>query len=656
MLSNQNIRYWRIALILTVYSVILAASFFSAYLLRYEFSLPQSELKQIPIYLLCIIPLELSVLLCIGQCAGLLSYFSIPDIRRLFYGLAMPSLLLLFFWQYDTVRWLPPRSVLVANFVLAFGGLCASRLCFRVARERYSTPHGKPHCRCRRIGIIGAGHVGASLARDLISKPGLGMQPVVFFDDDSSKWQLRVHNIPVVGAPEDLNNCRNLQLDEIVIAMPSAPAKRIKEIVKVLHESNRKFTTVPSLDQLAAGRVSVSQLRPVEIEDLLGREPVTLERENIANYLAGRVVMVTGAGGSIGSELCRQVAQFRPERLILVDQSEVQLFQIEQELIELGHEKITHPLVGDVVDESRMRQIFSETRPQVIIHAAAHKHVPMMENQPSEAIKNNTLGTVQIAQLALEFEVERFVMISTDKAVNPTSVMGATKRLAELFIQGLSASEPNRTRFMAVRFGNVLGSSGSVIPTFKRQIAAGGPVKVTHPQMTRYFMTIPEAVSLVLQSGALGSGGEIFVLDMGNPVKIADLAKQLIELSGLKVGEDIDIQYVGMRPGEKLFEELQHGAENLAPTNHPKILRFISEPLPLKRILNSLKGLQSCLYEVRPDELKLMIKALVPEYHPFLAAPGEGKPAVENVFLKWGKFEIDPPRLRPISELVETSV
>lgn len=644
--AGRNIRYWRIALILAVYSVVLAGSFFLAYLLRFEFSVPSSHLRQLPVYLLSIIPLELIVLLCIGQCAGLLSYFSVPDIRRLFYGLAVPSILLLFFWQFDRVRWLPPRSVLVANFVLAFGGLCASRLCFRVARERYATPHGRPHSYCRRIAIIGAGHVGASLARDLISKPGLGMQPVAFFDDDQGKWRLRVHNVPVIGAPELLGSDLNLHLDEVVIAMPSASAKRIKEIVKLLHESNRKFTTVPSLDQLAAGRVSVSQLRPIEIEDLLGRQPVRLERGNIQKYLTGKIVMITGAGGSIGSELCRQVAQFIPERILLVDQSEVQLFQIEQELIELGHQKMIHPLVGDIVDAERMRQIFRQHLPQVIIHAAAHKHVPMMENQPSEAIKNNTLGTVQLAQLASEFEVERFVMISTDKAINPTSVMGVTKRLAELFMQSLSASVPNRTRFMAVRFGNVLGSSGSVIPTFKRQIAMGGPVKVTHPQMTRYFMTIPEAVSLVLQSGALGSGGEIFVLDMGSPVKIADLARQLIELSGFKPGEDIDIQFVGMRPGEKLFEELQHNAENLAPTNHPKILRFISDPLPLKRILVALKGLQSSLHVVRPDELKLMIQAIVPEYRPFLQAAGEGGPDVEKLFVNWGKTQEEPIRPR----------
>lgn len=635
MFSNQNIRYWRIFLILAVYSAVLTGSFLLAYLLRFDFSVPASEMKRVPNFLFWIVPAQLIALLCLGQCAGLLSYFSIPDIRRLFYGLAIPSLLLLALWQYDSVHYFPPRSVLLGNFVLAFGGLCASRLCFRIARERYATTNTPTVCGCRRVGIIGAGYVGASLVRDLISKKKLGMQPVAFFDDDPGKWRLRVHNIPVLGAPEILSNDLKLQLDEIVIAMPSAPAKRIKEIVKLLQHSHRKFTTVPSLDQLAAGLVSVSQLRPIEIEDLLGREPVQLERENIEHYLQHRVVMVTGAGGSIGGELCRQVAQFHPERILLVDQSEVQLFQIEQEMIELGHGENIQPLVGDVLDQNRMRQIFQQTNPEVIFHAAAHKHVPMMESQPAEAIKNNTIGTAQLARLSLEFGVDRFVMISTDKAINPTSVMGVTKRLAELFVQALHANEPGHTRFMAVRFGNVLGSSGSVIPTFKKQIAAGGPVKVTHPQMTRYFMTIPEAVSLVLQSGALGSGGEIFVLDMGSPVKIADLAKQLIQLSGFKLGEDIDIQYVGTRPGEKLFEELQHGAENLAPTDHPKILRFISEPMPLARIQDALRGLQSCLHQLQSNELKLMLKSIVPEYSPFLEGSSEPAPKPDKFFPSW---------------------
>jgi FlaA1/EpsC-like NDP-sugar epimerase len=388
--------------------------------------------------------------------------------------------------------------------------------------------------------------------------------------------------------------------------------------VKLLQKAHLKFETVPALDQLATGRVKVSQLRTVEIQDLLGRDPVLLETENITEILKGKVVMVTGAGGSIGSELCRQIASFTPQRLLMVEQSEVQIFQIEQELIEKGYSGIILPLVADITDEARMRYIFSRFSPSVIFHAAAHKHVSMMESQPSEAIKNNTFGTALMARLALEHNTNRFVLISTDKAINPTNVMGASKRLAEIFLQALANSNGGNTKFMAVRFGNVLGSSGSVIPIFKAQIAAGGPVKVTHPEVTRYFMTIPEAAGLVLQSASQGSGGEIFVLDMGAPVKIVDLARQLIELSGLKPDEDIEIEFVGLRPGEKLFEELSHKGENITPTNHPKIMRFVTEPQRLQEVEAVLEGLKSELHQAEPDLLKMLLKSAVPEYQPYL--------------------------------------
>jgi FlaA1/EpsC-like NDP-sugar epimerase len=393
-------------------------------------------------------------------------------------------------------------------------------------------------------------------------------------------------------------------------------------LVKIIQKSRLKFTTVPSLDQLATGKV-LSQLREVNIEDLLGRETVELEKHTIRGYLENRVVMVTGAGGSIGQELCRQIADFQPLQILLVEQCEVQLFQIEQELIELGHGPIIQPLIADILDRPRMEQIFNQFCPSVVFHAAAHKHVPMMERQPVEAIKNNTLGSAQLAEMASEHGIERFVMISTDKAINPTNVMGATKRLAELFVQALQNSGSNCTKFMAVRFGNVLGSSGSVIPTFKRQIAAGGPVKVTHPEVTRFFMTIPEAVGLVLQSGAQGLGGEIFILDMGQPIKVADLARQLIELSGLRPDEDIAIQYVGLRPGEKLYEELRHHAEDLAPTQHPKILRLQSEPLSFEKIQKRLRELQGCLHTLPANELKILLKQEIPEYQPQLSLPVE---------------------------------
>ncbi|MFO1496818.1 MAG: nucleoside-diphosphate sugar epimerase/dehydratase [Verrucomicrobiota bacterium] len=552
------------------------------------------------------------------QFAGLLSYFSVPDLRRIFYSTGL-STALLFLAYYSGFLRVAPRGVLLIDFMLAFTGLSLVRLGFRLVREQYLTPQSGSQRRARRVGIIGAGDVGASLARDLMARRGLGLVPIAFFDDDRSKWRSRVHDIPVVGPPESLLDQKlNLELEEAIIAMPSAPAKRIGDVIKILQKARLKFETVPSVDQLATGKVKVSQLRSVEIQDLLGRKPVELDTKNIGATLSRRVVMVTGAGGSIGSELARQIATFSPQRLLLVDQSEVQLFPIEQELIESGYGGQILPLVADILDAPRMRYILKRFVPEVIFHAAAHKHVPMMESQPSEAIKNNTLGTAQLAEMALEFGVDRFVLISTDKAINPTNVMGVTKRLAEIFVQALYAHSPNRTKFMAVRFGNVLGSSGSVIPIFNRQIAAGGPVKVTHADVTRYFMTIPEASGLVLQSAAQGSGGEIFVLDMGQPVKIVDLARQLIELSGLKPDEDIEIEFVGLRPGEKLFEELSYKGENITPTNHPKIMRFVTQPAAIDEVRQQLQDLASRLHEIEPNQLKTLLKKIVPEYQPYL--------------------------------------
>lgn len=617
--KNRFKQVGRIIVLLVCYITVLGLARYLSYQLRFDFRVPEDFQEQLYKHWAWVIALKLLFLWLFGQFSGLLSYFSVPDLRRLFFATALSSLALLVVRYTNFEFFRPPRGVILMDFVLSITSLALLRLSFRVARERYFSPKGRSSKRMRRVGIFGAGDVGANLARDLLTKRGLGMIPVAFFDDDPGKWRSRVHDIPVVGTPEQIANARlNLQLEEVIIAMPTAPAKRIGELVKLLQQARLKFETVPSLDQLATGQVKVSQLREVEIQDLLGRDPVELETENIRALLQNKVVMVTGAGGSIGSELCRQIASFNPQRLLLVEQSEVQIFQIEQELIERGFGGIVLPLVADILDEARITYILNRFKPAVIFHAAAHKHVPMMESQPSEAIKNNSIGTAQLARMAMRHDVERFVLISTDKAINPTNVMGATKRLAEIYLQALFAACPTRTKLMAVRFGNVLGSSGSVIPIFKKQIAMGGPVKVTHPDVTRYFMTIPEAAGLVLQAATQGSGGEIFVLDMGKPVKIADLARQLIELSGLRPEEDIEIEFVGLRPGEKLFEELSHTGENITPTNHVKIMRFVSHAQDLKEVEALFTELHARLHETEPDELKLLLRRGVPEYQPYL--------------------------------------
>lgn len=608
----------RAGFLLVIYTVILYASWWLAHELRFDFDIWPEFKETLHAYWPFVIVAKLFLLYLFGQFAGLLSYFSVPDLRRIFCSTALSTAALFLVYYSGPVKF-APRGVLLIDFILSFTGLAVVRLGFRLLRERIVSPQSRSFQRARRVGIIGAGDVGASLARDLVSRRGLGLVPVAFFDDDKKIWRSRVHDIPVVGPPEALLDQKlNLELEEAIIAMPSAPAKRIGEVVKILQKARLKFETVPSVDQLATGKVKVSQLRSVEIQDLLGRKPVELDVNNITSILKGRVILVTGAGGSIGSELCRQIASFNPQRLLLVEQSEVQLFPIEQELNEAGYAGQILPLVADILDGSRMQYLFKRFRPEVVFHAAAHKHVPMMESQPSEAIKNNSLGTARLAELALEFEADRFVLISTDKAINPTNVMGASKRLAEIFVQSLFAEHPDQTKFMAVRFGNVLGSSGSVIPIFNKQIAAGGPVKVTHPDVMRYFMTIPEAAGLVLQSAAQGTGGEIFVLDMGQPVKIVELARQLIELSGLKPDEDIEIEFVGLRPGEKLFEELSYKGENIAPTLHPKILRFVCEPKPLEEIRKRLQDLSGHLHELEPNQIKVILKQIVPEYQPYL--------------------------------------
>jgi FlaA1/EpsC-like NDP-sugar epimerase len=505
--------------------------------------------------------------------------------------------------------------VILIDGALCVLGISGLRLGFRQIRlQARVQATSQP---VQRVGIIGAGDTGAMLVSDLLDKPNLGLLPVAFFDDFRPPNRL-VHGVEVVGRPDQLAEFQaKLQLDEIIIAMPSAPAKRIREIALLVRAAGLKCRTVPALDELVTGRVSVSTLRPIQIQDLLGRAPVVINASAVRDMIAGQVVMVTGAGGSIGSELCRQILSFGPAALLLVERSEPQLFAIEQELHAAPNGDAIVPLIGDVTHQGRMHEIFRRFRPHMVFHAAAHKHVPLMEAQPSEAIRNNIFGTALVAKLAMENAVERFVLISTDKAVNPTSAMGASKRFAELYLQSLAAQD-SATKFMAVRFGNVLGSSGSVVPTFTRQIAAGGPVTVTHPAMARFFMTIPEAVTLVLQSAALGEGGDIFVLDMGKPVKIADLARQMIELSGLRPGEDIEIVYTGLRPGEKLYEELSHSLESVVPTAHPKIMRHIAAPPKPDKIFMRLDELASALCEASfgPDDLKRLLAKTVVEYQP----------------------------------------
>ncbi|MGE5572164.1 MAG: polysaccharide biosynthesis protein [Bacteroidota bacterium] len=482
-----------------------------------------------------------------------------------------------------------PRSVTllmwVFNIALA-GGL---RLLARLRREWIVTSRsaalslarssvGRPghsgaaweDVRPRRTLIIGAGEAGMMVARELRTHPELGYDVVGFIDDDRAKQGYMLAGMRVLGTRGDLQGVvARHNVDEIIIAMPSVPGRVVKEIVAACEGLGTRVRTLPGVYELIDGKVDVSRIRDVQIEDLLRREEIKVDLEKIGGYLSGRKVLVTGAGGSIGQELCRQVARFRPESLVLLGHAENDIYDIDLELRETHPDLHVVPVIGDIRDAARMEAVFDLHRPDVVFHAAAHKHVPLMEMHPEEAINNNVFGTWNVAMAADRHGASRFVLISTDKAVNPVSIMGSTKRAAELLIQALDRH--SKTRFMAVRFGNVLGSRGSVIPLFKRQIAAGGPITVTHPDMVRYFMTIPEAVQLVIQAAAMGEGGEVFVLDMGDPVRIADLARDLVRLSGLDPDRDIEIRFTGVRPGEKLFEELLTAEEGTVATCHERI-------------------------------------------------------------------------------------
>lgn len=617
--------FTRHGLLTILYATLFLFSLWLSYQLRFDFEVPPFYASQFLVSCVWILPLTLVCLYSFGQFNDLLSYFSIPDLKRIVYAMGSASLAVFAVRALELGSLGPPRGVILSNFMISIAELCTMRLVFRTVRERYLAPQTRPRRRSRRVAIVGAGDVGAKLAREFLSKPWQGIHPVCFLDD-LKRPRSTVHGLTVAGPPEllldqTLDLKGKLRIEEVVIAMPSASPKRIGELVSIFRTVDVKMRIVPSLAQLASGQAKVTALRNVEIQDLLGRATVEIDSGNVAQILEQRVVMVTGAGGSIGSELCRQAAMFEPEKLILVERSEPQLFAIEQELLESNPTLTIVPLVADILDISRMDQLLREFTPDIIFHAAAHKHVPMMEHQPMEAVKNNSIGTAHLATLVAHHKVDRFVLVSTDKAINPTSVMGASKRLAEMFLQGLHADDSHQTKFMAVRFGNVLGSSGSVVPIFSRQIAAGGPVTVTHPEVRRYFMTIPEATRLVLQSAAQGEGGEIFVLDMGDPIKIIDLARQMIELSGLVAEKDIEIEITGLRPGEKLFEELSHHAENLRPTNHPKVMRFVADPLPLKFVRTAIEEFVQCVSTAEPEQIKAMLKSLIPEYQPFALPP-----------------------------------
>lgn len=515
-----------------------------------------------------------------------------------------------FVYSYSIDKFMPRSTYIIAGLLLVLfvGGIRFLLRVYYYLVAKYFNRNGI----LDKVLIVGAGDAGATLVREIEQYHSGNRQAIGFVDDDKSKIGRKMFGVKVLGSRIDIPRIVNEHgVKEIIIAMPSVKGNEIREIISICKKAGAKVTILPGIYEIIEGSASVSQLRDVQIEDLLGRDPVKLDDTAVSTFIKDKVILVTGAGGSIGSEICRQVAKMSPKKILLLGKGENSIYEIWQELIAAYPELDKIPVIADIRDETRINQIFREFKPQVVFHAGAHKHVPLMEYQPVEAVKNNVWGTKVVAEAADKYAVESFVMISTDKAVNPTSVMGCTKRVAEMYVQSMNSV--SNTRFVAVRFGNVLGSRGSVIPLFKKQIAKGGPVTLTHPDMKRYFMTIPEASQLVLQAGAMAKGGEVFVLDMGEPVKIYDLARDLITLSGLIPEVDIPIKITGLRPGEKLFEELLSAEDGTEKTAHNKI--FTAKIKQQDKVIMDENVLKLLDLE-QADDIVKMLKNIVPTYTP----------------------------------------
>lgn len=607
----------RFTVLLVAYAAILFVSLISALLLRFDFQVAPEFWVRFWKSLLWLLPLKIIALAFFGQFRTLLTYFSLPDAKRIAGAMGVSAFVAAVVWFAVGGVDVIPRGVIVSDMVLSFLGLAVSRTALRVYREKVSVLEvSSGASRKRRAAIMGAGTAGAALLRDIQGRQGLGLDVVCFVDDDRGKIGGTLHGKQVLGPTQKLSSLiEELDLQKIIIAMPTAKPSVIKRLVEQINALGIDHDILPSVVQLLHRQVTISHLRRVDPEDLLGRDAVSLDEEGISGLIKGKVVMVTGAGGSIGSELCRQIAEQHPARLILVERSEPALFAIEQELIASYRFVDLFPSASSVCDEELIALLFARHRPSIVFHAAAHKHVPLMESQPAEAVRNNAMGTEIVARYAAKNGASKVILVSTDKAVNPTNVMGASKRLAEMLLEEQQRKDDDCT-FAAVRFGNVLGSSGSVVPTFRRQIAEGGPLSVTHPEVTRYFMSIPEAVGLILQSAFQARGGEIFVLDMGEPVKIVDLARQMIELSGFTPDEDIKIEFTGLRPGEKLYEEPIHHMENVEPTSHPKIRRLSNNR---SNSPGNLAAEMIAVYRQAAGDavkLKTWLRAKIPEYQP----------------------------------------
>lgn len=605
---------------LLVDAILVSAAYFFSYLLRFEDGIPPPVWDTFLATLPVIVSIKLAIFFYFDLYKGMWRYTSLIDFINIVKASTLSSAVIVLFILF-TFRFVGyPRSVFVIDWgmtIFLVGGLrFVIRLfltnhistLFAFNRTRANVP-------AKRLLIIGAGDAGEKVLREIRDNPNVLIEPCGFLDDARTKQGKTIHGIGVLGTVDDLKDLPDAY-DEILIAIPTARGSEMRRIVDICKRTGKKFRTLPSIGELIEGKVSVNAIREVTLEDLIGREEVNLDQERISRFISGKRILVTGAGGSIGSELVRQIGRYRPEAIGLLDFSEYNLYQIEMDCRRRRLCEAIHPYLADIRDRELMGRIFSLFKPHVVFHAAAYKHVPMQEHHPREAFRTNVLGTRNVVEAALNSQADRFVLVSTDKAVRPTNVMGATKRLAEMLTQSINGSQ--RTRFMAVRFGNVIGSSGSVIPLFQQQLARGGPLTVTHPEVTRYFMSIPEAAQLILQAGTMGEGGEIFILDMGKPIKVVELARDLIRLNGLEPDRDIAIEFIGLRPGEKLYEELITEGEGIVPTGHKKIMVLRGNVEDRDRLRQNIEEMTQVSRIGENAAIRKKLQDIVPEYQPTL--------------------------------------
>jgi FlaA1/EpsC-like NDP-sugar epimerase len=611
-------------------ALLLVAAWYAAHLVRFDFAIPEDQWVLFKAMLPLMLMIKLVTFYVFDLYRGMWRYTSVSDLINIIKAAGISSLLIVSFVLFVTGFKGFPRSVFILDGCFTMLFISAFRLSVRIYYEVISEDQSfrraatmlfrsgrSEPSQSKNLLIIGAGDCGEKIYREIHGNARLRYHVVGFLDDDLAKTGMKIHGVPVLGPVRDVEAiARRVRADEALIAIPSANAEQMRRLVRYCKESGITFKTLPGLAELINGKVTVNGIREVAYRDLLGRDVIKLDQERIGATIQGKRVLVTGAAGSIGWELCRQVCRFRPESLVLYERAESPLYELELELKHRFQSVKIVPQLADIRDRQQLEKAFEASRPHVVFHAAAYKHVPMLELHPWKAVKNNICGTRNLIDVATKFAVERFVFVSTDKAVRPVNVMGATKRVAEMLVQGVNGHGSSRSRFITVRFGNVVGSAGSVVPLFRKQIAAGGPVTVTHPEVTRYFMTIPEACQLILQAGAMGEGREIFILDMGTPVKIDDMARDLIRLSGYEPGVDIKIEYIGLRPGEKLYEELITDGEGIVPTTHEKIMVLEGTTCNPQLLNGNIDDLARLAHDQDVEKIKRKLQEIVPEYEP----------------------------------------